>query len=450
MGERGCISGAEKERIYQGKLAGKTIRGLAAEIGCSEATVRKWWRVGRKHGQEGLRAPRHRRGKRGHLSRFAPQVAEQAKELKHQHPGWGADRVRIEMEHQEQLQDVLLPGRSSLAAFFKARCPEDVGKHEPRDHTPPVLQATGVHEVWQVDHQEDIRLGIEEWATVCNIRDPYGAAMIASQAFATGTGSASRKLRWTEVQAVLRQGFTEWHTLPDTVQTDHEMAYDGNAEEPLPGPLMLWLVGLGIRHHLIRPHRPTDQAHIERNHRTLDGWTFDPLTLRDLPHLQQALDASRFCYNHEFPARASNCQHQPPLIAHPDLLMPRRPYTPQLELALFDIQRVYDFLATFQVHRKPSRWGQFTLMAQCYSLGTKPMRDLSLKTILVRFDPTDLQWVCSTDPPHSVELLRLPIKGLDIVSLTGLLPQPIVLPHPIQLPLPFWLCETTATISSGL
>jgi hypothetical protein len=369
--------------------------------------------------------------------------------VKQEHPGWGPDRVRIELEHLEPLQDLALPRRSSLAAFFKAHCPEQLGKHVPRDHSAPSLQATGVHEIWQLDHQEGIRLGTGEWATICNIRDPYGAAMIASQAFSTGTGNAYRKLEWTEVRGVLRSAFAEWHTLPDVVQTDHEMAYDGHADEPLPGLFMLWLVGYAIRHHLIRPHRPTDQAQIERNHRTLDGWVFDPVSLSDLEHLQHALDTARTCYNQEYPSLASDCQHQPPLRAHPDLLVPRRPYDPNLELAWFDLQRVDDFLATFQVHRRPSRWGQFTLMAQVYSIGSKPVRDFALTTVLVRFDPTDRHWIVSTDPPHSVELGRLPIKSMDVFSLSGLQPQPIVFPQPVQMPLPFWLCEATGTISSG-
>jgi hypothetical protein len=52
---------------------------------------------------------------------------------------------------------------------------------------PRPTRATAVHEIWQVDHQESHRLGDGSIATVCNIRNPYGAAMIASHAFEVKT-----------------------------------------------------------------------------------------------------------------------------------------------------------------------------------------------------------------------------------------------------------------------
>jgi hypothetical protein len=99
-----------------------------------------------------------------------------------------------------------------------------------------------VHEVWQVDHQEGHRLGDDSVATVCNIRDPYGAVMIASQAFSVKTKLHWRKLTWEEVRQVLRAGFTEWQTLPDSILTDNEMGLGGNPNDPFPRTCYeLWL-----------------------------------------------------------------------------------------------------------------------------------------------------------------------------------------------------------------
>ena len=38
---------AQREAIYQMKLNGQTLSQIAMQIGCSDETVRKWWRVGR-------------------------------------------------------------------------------------------------------------------------------------------------------------------------------------------------------------------------------------------------------------------------------------------------------------------------------------------------------------------------------------------------------------------
>jgi hypothetical protein len=379
-------------------------------------------------------------------------VVAQAKSIKVDHAGWGADCVRAELAKQPELQGLSLPGRSSLTAFFKLACPESVGPYvrHPRASMPP-LTASGVHEIWELDNKEKILLTNGELVTLCSIRDPYGAAMIASQAFGVGTSRKYRKLEWTEIRSTLRTGFTEWHTLPDIVQTDNEMTSTRLEEvDRLPSLLTLWLVGLGIRHHAIRPHRPTDQAHIERSHRTLDGWVENAESLQDQAHFQQALDRKRHYYNTAFPSRASDCQRHPPLTVHPDLLVPRRCYEPAQELALFEMQRVYEYLAGFWVRRKVSAWASISLLHQNYCLSLPRMRSRKLEYVLAHFDPRDLCWhIFINDATHE-ELMTFQIKGLDVTLLTGLQPLPVALLEPIQLPLPFWLCEARGTIIPGL
>jgi len=274
MDNRKPLAQAEKERIYLDKLKGQTLSELAIAIGCSVGCARKWWRVGRVRGLEGLSAARHGRGCSGMLSQFERQVAEQALNYKRAHRRWGADRVLVELSQQPELKGCGLPSRSRLSAFFKARCPECVAPRKPRPE--PVQRApdaTGVHEIWQLDNQEKVLLADGDIATICNIRDPVGAAMIGSQAFSVKTERHWRKLHWTEVRQVIRDACTEWQTLPDAVQTDNELGLAGDPNDPFPGQLTLWLAGLGVKHRFIRPGRPTDQPHIERNHQTLHGWT---------------------------------------------------------------------------------------------------------------------------------------------------------------------------------
>jgi transposase InsO family protein len=270
MGNRHPLGQAEKERIYWGKQAGHTLAQMAVELGCSLECVRKWWRIGRDRGLEGLRAPRRGRGSTGLLPQFDPRISEKVLGHKRQHRRWGADRVLVELKKETDLTGLKLPGRSCLSAFFKEHCPECVATRKPRVVQPPrPPDATGVHEIWQLDSQEGIYLHNEEIATVCNIRDPIGAAMIASQAFSVKTEQHWRKLQWTEVRDVLRTGFTEWQTLPDCVQSDNELGLAGGPNDPFPGKLTLWLMGLGVKHRFIQPGCPTQQPHIERNHRTL-------------------------------------------------------------------------------------------------------------------------------------------------------------------------------------
>jgi transposase len=436
------LTQAQKEQIYLGKQKGQTLAEVAAAVGCSVACARKWWRLGRKRGLDGLRNERHGRKKTGALSQFNASVQEKALQHKSQHHRWGAKRVRVELEADDSLQGFALPQRSALAAFFKEHCPEYVAKRKARPPQPVrPASAMSVHEVWQLDSQEGIKLLNDEIVTVCNLRDPFGAAMLASRAFSVQTELHWRKLDWTEVRAVLRQTFTEWHTLPDRLLTDNELRLAGNPNDPFPGQLTLWLIGLGVLHQFIRPGRPTDQSQIERNHRTLDGFTMNDTDLTDLPHFQCALDRERGMYNSHFPTEASDCQGRPPFVAHPELLKPRRYYQPEIELALFSLQRVYDFLATFTFERKVSVSAQVSMGSQMYSIGRDLVQHLDDRVVQVQFDPHTGEWIFAkrtSDPAAKAEeLTRRPVKKLDVTTLTGLVPQEIHLPCPVQLSFPF-------------
>jgi hypothetical protein len=439
MSNRAPLTTAEKEQIYQGKLQGKTLAEVAAEVNCSLSCARKWWRRGRTEGVSGLTEQREGRPAKGILSTFEVAVIERALKHKRRHPRWGARRVLVELAKEPTLRGMHLPSASRLAGLFKERCPECVttpSSLQPVPIRPP--RATRVHEIWQLDSQEGIRLADGQIATICNIRDEVGAAFIASCAFGVKTTDHWRKLTLSEVRQVVRTGFTEWCTLPEALMTDNELGLAGNPTDPYPSQLTLWLVGLGVRHLFIRPGCPTDQPQIERGHLMLDNFSFDEASLLNLATLQQTLDREREQYLRHFPSRASDCAGRPPLVAHPELCQPRRLYQPEQELALFNHQHVADYLATFTFQRKVSVTGQVSLGGYIYSFG----RTYAGQDVFVRFDARTWQWVMltktETNEPGQ-ELTRRPPKGLDVETLTGLDPQTYQLTAPVQLMLPCFL-----------
>lgn len=422
---------AEQERIYAEKIRGRSLPAIATDLGCAVVTVRKWWRVVRDHGRAALHQRRRGRAATGILSRFAPAVTAQALALKRAHPTWGPDRVRAALACDPALAQLWLPSRGRLAVLFKASCPELLAPRRPRPtpvSAPPA--PTAVHECWQLDFQEAILLADGHRASICTIRDPVGAAIIASQALDVTGGPRGRRWTWQEVRAVLRSAFTRWGTLPDSVQTDNEVNLGGQPTDPLPSGLTLWLVGLGITHRFIRPHTPTDQAEVERSHRTLDGFVGLPDPTLTSAQLQDRLDAERELHNQHFASRASDCGGRPPLSAHPELRQPRRPYRPEWERALFDPQRVYSYLATVTLSRKVSATGQIQLAGRSRSVG----RALANQAVTVRCDADCHAWVVTDADGRPVN--RLTIDGMDVTTLTGIpAPADADLP-PIQLTLP--------------
>jgi hypothetical protein len=232
------------------------------------------------------------------------------------------------------------------------------------------------------------------------------------------------------VRGVIRSAFARWETLPDTVQTDNEACLGGQPSDPAPSRLTLLLVGLGVVHRFIRPNTPTDQAQIERTHRTLDGFVDLPDPRHDVAQLQQRLDAERELHNRYFACRASDCGGRAPLLAHPELLRPRRPYCLEWERALFDEQRVYAYLASASLTRKVTSTGQIHLYGALRSVG----RSLAGQSVSVHCEARTRAWVVSQ--ADGTELKRLPIEGMDVTSLTAIADIPSVNLPPIQLTLP--------------
>src|SRR6266540_2614386 len=178
------LTHAQKEQIYTEKVRGRSLPAIAAAVGCSPATVRKWWRLARDHGRAALHQSRQGRGATGVLSRCPAVVKERALALKRDHPAWGPDRVLGELLSDPSLAGLRLPSRSRLAVLFHTACPELVARRR-RPPSPPAapIAPTAVHECWQLDCQEAIVLAEGHRASICTIRDPVGAAILVSQAF---------------------------------------------------------------------------------------------------------------------------------------------------------------------------------------------------------------------------------------------------------------------------
>jgi transposase-like protein len=119
MAARALLSLAEKECLYAAKIQGRSLAAIAAEVGCSHETARKWWCVARDHGRAALTQSRRGRAPTGVLSRFPPAVTQQALALKREHPAWGPDRILTELGSDPMLVGFPLPSRSRLAILFK-------------------------------------------------------------------------------------------------------------------------------------------------------------------------------------------------------------------------------------------------------------------------------------------------------------------------------------------
>jgi hypothetical protein len=291
-----------------------------------------------------------------------------------------------------------------------------------------------VHQRWQLDFKLGIALKNGGQLNLHTVRDPVGEACIGAVIFVAGqVGQAPSKVTAAEARFTLRRCFAQWQTLPAEVQTDGETTLAAHRQGDFPTVFTLWLAGLGITHHVIRPGRPTDNAEVERCHRTINDYALVGNEKVDGHRLQALLDEALDELNFELPSRAEGCAGKPPITAHPDLLQPCLPFQPEWELARFDLKRVDAYLATWQWTRTPNSVGQVSLGGQRYMVS----QQYAGRLVWIRFDPADRHFVFFDLKDQAQEIRRRPAKGLELADLTGLHVCPLDL-GPQQLPLPLF------------
>jgi len=430
----------QRQEMAQLSAQGQTYQAIAVQLGVSVWTARKWIRQAKRGGLAALVSVLGRPAT-GSLSDFDPLVRYVALRLKRQHPTWGAAYVVKKMSERPSLKDKTLPEATTVWRYWRSFGDRLWPKRRPAEAQLPA--AGVVHGLWQMDAKESVPVAGVGVVTVNQARDEFGRATVMHRIHpAERAEQQIVKLTSAEVQQDCRIAFSQWG-LPDAIQTDRASLFVGEDPTPFPTALSLWWLGLGIAHRLIPPHTPKRNGSVERSHRTLDERTLSGQSFNGADHLQRQVDADWYELNAECPSRAKGCHGQPPLVAHPELLIPRRPYQPEWELDLFDLQRVDEYLATQTWIRTVSQVGQVSLGGYRYGLGIA----WAGQTVRISFEVQPRQFVFTQvrpetkrgQAPPELSPVRLPAQGLTLPDLTGLLAALAELPVR-QLMFPLLMC----------
>jgi transposase len=405
---------AHRIEIVQRHQQGQSYHQIAVAMHLNYYTVRKWCRRQQRQGWRGIE-PCSRTPSTGVLSHFHPVIKYVALRLKRQHPGWGLDKLRLELQRHPDLAGEQLPARSSLHSYLKQFYPR-LRQHRPaRTHRPqPSIERAGAaHEGWQMDFKGDYsfpHLGKVKPFMVC---DEYTSAPLAGLLHTARRGGVTMR----DVQHNLRQVFVQWG-LPDRLRMDRDPIWVGSSRLEFPSILMLWLVGLGVTPVINRAHRPTDNAQVER----CNGIWVEQVARGANPTswaaLQAATDAAWYDRCHCLPSRNPACAGQPPAQAVPDLLRPRRPFDPQQEADVLQMERVYAYLAQWHWQRVVDVTGQFSLGGYQRHVSRSYVAHL----LNLHFDPLAGEFIAATIDGRILGSFLLPILQPATLIGTGSLP----------------------------
>jgi hypothetical protein len=415
----------QREAMYRLHQAGQTYSEIAQQYQVSKGCVRYWCRRQRDGGDARTHYP-----KRGMLSSFDPKVPYAILRLRVKHPKWGPNSLLYHMKKRPSLRGLRLPGPAQIGRYLHQwsrfrRKP----KAEP---DPPPDPATQPHQRWQIDFKVQIPLANQQEGQLFTAMDEASGVCIGAHLFPVpGT-----RPRLEDVYAFLRYCFDRWGLLPEEIQTDGESILIGrNMEHAFPSKFTLWLVGLGIVHQVILAGHPTENAQVERGHRTVNEYVLIRREKLAYEQVNPLLEQATYELAYELPSQAKHCQGQPPVVAYPALLDPHHPYHSDQEPTIFSLSRVDAFLAEQSWLRRVGSSGQIAIgERRRYSVG----RQHAGQDVWVRFDPDDRHFVFyamdrETQEPVE-EIGRQPARGLEVYDLMNR-PDKSLAPIPLQLPL---------------
>jgi len=389
-----------EERVLIGERAsaGQHSREIAQELGRPLATIRKWRQKYAREGRDGLLS-RMGRPAFGALATAPVEMKKAILELRDEHPGWGAETLRLEVAKDVRFVDLHIPSRSRIAAYLNEK--QKVRKYERHQvmSVPKPQPIQRPHQEWEMDAQGGVTIAGLGKVSFINLLDVYSHVSIDSHACMNASHPKSE-----QYQFVLRRAFIRYG-LPEQISLDHDSAfYENKSASPFPSIIHLWLIGLGIQVRFILKRPPLEHAHIERHHQTIARQAFTGQTFASVEELQRNLQARMIFLNHEYPTEALGAQA--PFHAFPQARHSNRIYYHEAEESNLDMQRVYDYLQNGRWFRQTSSVGAFSLGSYFYH-ATKRFAKQKLE---ITFDGGTRKLTCL--PEKGDATFQLDIKGL--------------------------------------
>ena len=172
-----ALSACLRQALLDQAAAGCSCAALAAAFSVSVRSVQRYLARSRCPGPDPLRPGYHRCGRTVAPSRAA--IRSACIDLRRQHPGWGAARIRLSLRQRFAASDV--PPPRTLRRWLAHN--EPIVPALPAVHRAATVRASVPHQVWQMDAVEGLRLRDGSGASWLRLVDECSGAILWTELF---------------------------------------------------------------------------------------------------------------------------------------------------------------------------------------------------------------------------------------------------------------------------
>lgn len=273
-----------EEFVHLACSPGANRRELCRRFGVSPTTCYKWLSRDPCEGfSDRSRRPASSPGR-------TPEAVERlVLDLRAEHPGWGARKLRRRLE---DLGHAGLPSPSTITQILRRH--DALGGRAGSERDWRRFEREAPNALWQMDFKGHFGLSCGDRCHPFTLLDDCSRYSLAVAACADE--------RFATVQSLLWAAFARYG-LPEALLCDNGAPWGGSGQTELTR-LEVWLLRVGVSVCHGSPFHPQTQGKLERFHRTLKAEAIQGRPYKDLDCCQKAFDSFRRAYNFERPHEA--------------------------------------------------------------------------------------------------------------------------------------------------
>src|ERR1700732_800819 len=286
-----CSVMDERLQFVARRLAGGAMAGLCRGFCISRKTGDKIFDRYQECGMQGL-TDRSRRPYR-YANRLPFQVENFILNVKHEHPSWGARKIRERLLR--RFSGIPIPAKSTIHAVLdRGGLVERRGRMRRRAHGTPLSLGQQPNELWCTDYKGEFLLGNHQYCYPLTVTDHASRYLLTCEALS----STKEKYAFTVFERLFKE-----RGLPANIRSDNDVPFaSGQALFNL-SKLAVWWLRLGIGIERIKPGHPQQNGRHERMPLTLKKEATKPAAANFLQQ-QARFDDFTEIFNNERPHEA--------------------------------------------------------------------------------------------------------------------------------------------------